>query len=157
EATAAAISAKWPTNDADAPDYRHLSSSQVQPAATFELVPDDIELVLRANRFDPHGKFKGDDASANEVIAIAVRGLKLGAATENPKLEVENAQSINVTDIRPDHENYKCAIGFYVRTADASARRITLFAGSTVPNPFLMNAYRQKVLAHTPEPFEKCN
>jgi peptidoglycan hydrolase-like protein with peptidoglycan-binding domain len=34
---------------------------------------------------------------------------------------------------------------------------VTLFAGSTVPNPKLMRAYRDKMIAHTPEPFEKCN
>jgi hypothetical protein len=154
---AAAVSAKWPAKDADAPDYRHLSPSQIETPPSFQIVPDDIELVLLANRFDPHGKFKGDDATANEVIAVAFRGLTLGPSNEHPKLEVENAQTIEVMDTRPDHENYKCAIGFYVRTADKTARKMTLFAGSTVPNPFLMNAYRQKVLAHTPEPFEKCN
>src|SRR5262249_52640237 len=115
---AAAPSAKWPANDADAPDYRHLSSSQIQTPPTFRIVPDDIELVLLATRFDAHGKFKGDDATANEVVAVAFRGLRLGSSNEHDIFEVENVPSIEVTDIRPDHQNYKCAIGFYVRTAD---------------------------------------
>jgi hypothetical protein len=155
-APAAAPLARWPANDADAPDYRHLSSSQVQTSPSFQLVPDDIELILGANRFEPHGKFK-DDTTSNEVIAIAVRGLKLGSSSGSATFQIEDAGSVDVTDVRPDHQNYNCAIGFYVRTADSTARRITLFAGSTVPNPFLMNAYRQKVQANTPEPFEKCN
>jgi hypothetical protein len=155
---AAAMTAKWSADDANSPDYRHLSASTAQPDATFTLLPDDIELVIASNRFDPHGKFLGQDASADDVIAIALRGLALGKATEvGSKLEITDAPSVEVTDIRPDHQNYRCLVGFYKRTADVTKRSITLFAGSTVPNPFLMAAYRQKVLDHVPEPFEKCN
>jgi hypothetical protein len=150
--------AKWPSDDGNAPDYRHLSRSQVTIDQTFSLVPDDLELVIKSNRFDPHGKLRGNDASPDEVIAIAARGLMLGTgALADTKFEVEDARSVQVTDARPDHQNYRCLIGFYVRTAAPGTRTITLYAGSTVPNPFLMNAYRAKVQAHTHEPFEKCN
>jgi len=146
-------SVKWPANDKDAPDYRHLSTSQILVDSTFRLTPDDIELVLSANRFDPHGKFKGDDATQNEVIAIAMRGLMLGQGRN----EIENARSVEVIDARPDHSQFRCVVGFYIRTQDPGTRTLTLYSGSTVPNPMLMKAYFDKVAAHAHEPFEKCN
>lgn len=150
--------AQWPAQDADAVDYHHLSGSQVPTDVTFQLTPDDIELVLRSNRFDPHGKFRGQDGRPDEVFAIAVRGLCLGNRNEVGTIHAaENLAAVEVTDVRPDHKNFRCVIGFYVRTADPNARRVTLFSGSTVPNAYYMADYRDLVVGHAQEPFDKTN
>jgi hypothetical protein len=135
--------AKWPEQDAHAPDYRHLSASTVAAAETFALTPDVIELLIGANRFDPHGK--------GDVIALAFRGLALGKAAEvGTRHEAENATSIEVTDVRPNHSDYRCLLGFYRRETDPARRRLTLFSGSTVPNPHYMRGYFNKVNFGTP-------
>jgi hypothetical protein len=137
------LKAKWPEQDAHAPDYRHMSASAIGAATTFNLTPDVIELLIGANRFDPHGK--------DDVIALAFRGLALGKATEiGTRHEVENATSIEVTDVRPNHSDYRCLLGFYKRDADPTKRRLTLFSGSTVPNPHYMRGYYNKVNFGTP-------
>lgn len=141
--TATPLKAKWPEQDAHAPDYRHMSASAIGAATTFMLTPDVIELLIGANRFDPHGK--------DDVIALAFRGLALGKATEiGTRHEVENATSIEVTDVRPNHSDYRCLLGFYKRDADPTKRRLTLFSGSTVPNPHYMRGYYNKVNFGTP-------
>jgi hypothetical protein len=157
----AGVSAQWPPDD-KALDYHHFSPSPPPAASTFKLTPDDIEFVLTANRFQPHGKFRGQDSGPDEVIALAIRGLSLGKREELGQIhEAENAKEIEVTDIRPDHHEFKCVAGFYIRTADPTARRITLYRGSTVPNAYLMRAYRDKVLDDPHRdplgPEEKCN
>ena len=137
------LKAKWPDQDAHAPDYRHLSASTIGAATTFMLTPDAIELLIGANRFDPHGK--------DDVIALAFRGLALGKAAEiGTRHEVENATSIEVTDVRPNHSDYRCLLGFYKRDANPTKRRLTLFSGSTVPNPYYMRGYYNKVNFGTP-------
>ena len=137
------LTAKWPDQDAHAPDYRHLSASTIGAATTFNLTPGVIELLIGANRFDPHGK--------NDVIALAFRGLALGTAAEiGTRHEMENATSIEVTDVRPNHSDYRCLLGFYKRDADPTKRRLTLFSGSTVPNPHYMRGYYNKVNFGTP-------
>lgn len=137
------LKAKWPEQDAHAPDYRHLSASMIGAATTFNLTSDVIELLIEANRFDPHGK--------NDTIALAFRGLALGNATEvGTRHEVENARSIEVTDVRPNHSDYRCLLGFYKRDPNPANRRLTLFSGSTVPNPHYMRGYYNKVNFGTP-------
>jgi hypothetical protein len=77
--------------------------------------------------------------------------LALGKATEiGTRHEVENATSIEVTDVRPNHSDYRCLLGFYKRDADPTKRRLTLFSGSTVPNPHYMRGYYNKVNFGTP-------
>ena len=49
----AALQAIWPANDKDSPDYQHLTSIGVP--ATFDIVAQDIETLIAANRFGPEG------------------------------------------------------------------------------------------------------
>jgi hypothetical protein len=63
------------------------------------------------------------------------------------KNEIENARSVEVTDVRPDHSRFRCVVGFCIRKQDPSTRTLTLFSGSTVPK-MLMKAYYDKVAAH---------
>src|SRR5262249_25900983 len=48
-------------------------------------------------------------------------------------------------------------VGFYRRTADPAARRLTLYAGSTVPATAYMVAYRNNYLANPHGDYDKCN
>jgi hypothetical protein len=130
EATGARV--YWPSDDLNAPDYSHLVPQSVP--SEFSLTPNDLELLIAVNRFQPHG--------LNDVICIAFRG----AVLLNPH-EVERQTSIDLRDVRPDHQNFRCTIGFYYR-AD---RKITLFTGSTVPAPHYMREYHyhQNGISHS--------
>ena len=122
----------WPSNDENSPDYRHLHS-QTAPAE-FSLTPADLELLIAANRFQPRG--------FNDVICIALRGAILAIPHE-----VERASSIDLVEVRPNHRDFRCTIGFYYR-AD---QKLTLYSGSTVPAPFYMREYyhHQNGIAHS--------
>src|SRR5262245_21794175 len=64
---AAALQAVWPANDKDSPDYQHLTSISVP--ATFDIVAQDIETLIAANRLGPEG--------FAHTIALAIRGATL--------------------------------------------------------------------------------
>ena len=126
---------KWPARDADSPDYGHMTTSAALPLPAsgiaelgeFEITPEDIELVLGANRMDPIGY--------DDLVAIAVRGARLGKLKDKaPTLEIEDVASAWVTEARPDHRTFQCLIGFYRRASIAADRKFSLFTASTVPN-----------------------
>ncbi|MEZ2142239.1 glycoside hydrolase domain-containing protein [Bradyrhizobium sp. DN5] len=126
---------KWPEQDAASPDYCHLASSLTLPVppsgvatlADFELKPEDVELVLSANSMNPIG--------FDDIVALAVRGARLGKLDDkSPPLEAEKVPSTWITELRPDHKNFRCLIGFYGRDPEAEKRNLTLYAASTVPN-----------------------
>lgn len=134
----------WPARDADSPDYHHLASSLtlpipangVAPLSDFELKPEDVELVLGANRMTPIG--------FDDVVALAIRGARLGRLNEvAPPVEIEDAVSAWITETRPDHKNFRCLIGFYSRSAEIGTRKLTLFSASTVPNAEYVESWYQ--------------
>jgi hypothetical protein len=91
-------------------------------------------------------------ACAQPVDALAftetqLSGVNWGQYTADvgTKHEIEDAAGIEVTDVRPNHESYRCLIGFYERDPDASKRKLTLFSGSTVPAPYYIRGYYDKV------------
>jgi predicted chitinase len=116
----------WPNNDANTPDYFHVAKLNTNPEdqGDFELTPADLELLLRANHFEV--------PKAVKTVAIALRGAMLGGSDEAIK-----RRSIRCMDIRPDHANFRCLLGFWYRGDD----RLTLFSGSTVPCPMYMKNY----------------
>lgn len=125
-ATAAIPPVRWPTNDARAPDYAHISD--IPGESEFELVAGDLETLIRLNAFAPAGK--------NDTLTVAVRGAVLKSGYEN-----EEVDTATLKDIRPDHQNFHCLIGFYFR----ARKKLTLFSGSTVPCPrYMENYYRRK-------------
>jgi hypothetical protein len=126
---------KWPDKDANSPDYVHLASSLTLPlpangvaqAGEFQMTPDDIELVLAANKMNPVGY--------DDVVAVAIRGARLGRLGDAaPPLDVEDTATTWITETRPDHRHFRCLIGFYTRASSAAGRRFSLFTASTVPN-----------------------
>jgi hypothetical protein len=134
----------WPEQDAASPDYRHLSSSLTLPVAAngvaaladFELKPEDIELVLSANGMNPVG--------FDNVVALAIRGARVGRKNDKtPPFEVEEVASTWLTELRPDHKNFQCLIGFYERSPKVDQRKMTLFSASTVPNAEYVESWFQ--------------
>jgi len=128
----------WPKDDQRAPDYRHLPS--LPAPSRFELTPDDIELQILANRYRPEGH--------NDVITLAIRGAVL--ASGHQQIEQER---IAIEEVRPDHVNFKCLLGFYFR----KQRRLTLLAGSTVPCPYYMKNYYFRMNGKPHETSMSCN
>ena len=129
---AAAPRAVWPADDRDSPEYQHLTSISAPPQ--FDIVAQDIETLIAANRFDPEG--------FGSTIALAIRGATLQSGHEH-----EKEAAVGLADLRPNHIDYRCVVGFYYR----DARKITLFTGSTVPCPYYLREYYNKVhgLPHT--------
>jgi hypothetical protein len=104
---------RWNPKDDEQPDYRHLDTRFA--GTTFELMPEDLDALIRANAFQPiAGK-----------IVFALRGARL---VGGPKRE--NVPSITAIDQRPDHREFRCIIGAY----DPQARKLWAYQASTVPN-----------------------
>jgi hypothetical protein len=119
DATAEAVSGgldsvKWPSNDENAPDYSYVAA-EPNPAR-FTLTADTIETMLRLNRFAPD--------RLNGVIALGIRGAALTSGNE-----VEEADEIELDNVRPDHRTFRCVIGYYF----TGSRKLSLYTGSTVP------------------------
>lgn len=114
---------KWPSDDAQAPDYRHITDRTLS-RTTFEFGPDEFELLLQCNAFEPTRKFGR--------IPFALRGAELVTSLTNPTVETkqENRSALVLRDTRPDHRTFKCVIGVY----DCDKRRMYGFASSTAPN-----------------------
>lgn len=113
---AMAASDLWPRRDADSPEYAHLTDTAA--ATAFTVTAEDVETLIAANRFKPEGQ--------SNVIALAIRGSALALPHEQ-----EKKIAIALTDVRPNHKDFRCTLGFYHRTQ----RQLTLFTGSTVPCP----------------------
>lgn len=116
----------WPSDDANSADYFHLAhlATDAESKGDFALQTEDIVLLMEANAFVvPEGQ---------DVVSVALRGATLGGVHEQVKKEV-----VRCMDVRPDHSNFRCAIGFWHRNAN----RITLFSASTVPAPKYMKNY----------------
>ena len=114
----------WPSNDAEAPDYAHVDT--LPPGGTFPLTPGDLDLLVRANHFDPQyheGK-----------IVFALRGATLASGHQ-----AEGVSEVVVKDVRPNHLSFRCIIGLY----DRPAGRLWAYTASTVPNALSMKEYYQ--------------
>lgn len=112
-AGASEVSVRWNSRDDEQPDYRHLDTSL--SGRTFELVPESLDVLIRANAFAPlPGR-----------MLFALRGASLGAVDKR-----EGVASLAITDQRPDHRDFRCVIGVY----DPAEKRLWAYRASTVPN-----------------------
>ncbi|WP_411847610.1 peptidoglycan-binding domain-containing protein [Roseibacillus persicicus] len=116
---------KWPTHDKNSPDYYHLSG--LNTSSSFNLDASGIELLLAANSFSPLRK--------NGVIAFALRGCQLRSGNE-----AQNVSSVELLDVRPNHRDFRCVIGFYF----LKTQTFSVFSGSTVPCPKAVYNYARK-------------
>lgn len=113
----------WATNDEDSPDYRHVASSPLK-GLPFAFTSDDLELLIRANAFEPlrdRGK-----------IIFALRGAELMAmdnAGADDNFHQVGRTALHLRETRPDHQHFRCVIGVY----DIAQRKLSGFIASTVP------------------------
>ncbi len=118
---------KW-AEDRDQPDFAHLLVAEkhgIKPDKTFALTPQALELLIKANHFEPVGP--------NGKFVIAVRGGLLA----NGKKQVEDVTSVELEDRRPDHRKFRCTLGYY----DRKNGLVTAYLGSTVPNAYYVDQY----------------
>lgn len=116
----------WPRKDENTADYAHLAELQTDTdqRGGFNLSAEDLVLLLKANHFVLPDTMK--------VVALAFRGATLGGRHEAVRRSV-----VSCMDVRPDHSNFRCLLGFWHRKEG----KITLFSGSTVPCPRYIENY----------------
>ena len=116
----------WAPDDQH-PDYAHLLIAEkknfVSPRS-FSLTPDVLDLLIAANSFQPKGP--------KDTFVFAIRGGEMATGSTNA-----DSTKVELNDVRPDHKDFHCTIGFYHR----GSRKITAFRASTVPNVHYMTNY----------------
>ncbi len=112
----------WPNHDVNAPDYAHFETPP--RGGNFTLTPADLELLIRANRFEPQGH--------EGTIVFGLRGAELTDGHQ-----IEDAASIEMRDVRPNHLTFRCVMGFF----DRNNGTLSAYTGSTVPNALSMTRY----------------
>ena len=132
----------WAANDEDSTDYRHIANSPLK-GTPFEFTPDDLELLIKANAFEPlrdRGK-----------IIFALRGAELvvsGAASADDKFRQVGRAVLNLRETRPDHQHFRCVIGVY----DVSQRQLSAFhrLDGALPPGCLQLCQRRRCEQHAP-------
>lgn len=125
----------WAKTDNEAPDYAHLQPEGREPIPgdkKFKITAADIELLIKANSFDP----KGPDGK----IVFAFRGANLvdSGDSKNDGV-VAGVDAITLEETRPNHSTFRCTIGYLNR----ETKKISAFRASTVPNAkFMTNYYK---------------
>lgn len=105
---------RWPSSDAEAPDFAYLS--EIQAPRKFELSADVLDAMVRAARYSPY-RDKG-------ILAFALRGARL---VDGHEAERQDKVAVEVT--RPDHRSFQCLLGFW----HLDTGTISAYTGSTVP------------------------
>ena len=120
---------RWPADDSEAPDYAHLVPAGREPTMgdkEFDFGAGELELLIAANAFAPRGY--------DDNIVFALRGAQLVGRDR-----AEDVDKIRLEEMRPDHRNMRCTIGFY----NQRKRKLWAYKGSTVPNVKFMTNYFQ--------------
>ena len=114
----------WVQNEDNSTEYRHIiAADRALKDCEFELSARDLELLIRANGFEP-------DRSGGKII-FGLRGAMLLASTATPDdklFQIEKA-TLRLKEARPDHHEFRCVIGVY----DLATQRLSGFIASTVP------------------------
>lgn len=105
---------RW-AHDSIQPDYRHLDYGV---SGTFEFNADHMDLLLRANHFNP-------DVTQQNLL-FGLRGCRIADGSDMS----EGKTTLRLESVRPDHRNFRCVIGVYHR----ATRTLSAYVGSTVPN-----------------------
>ncbi|MEL6103950.1 MAG: hypothetical protein AAFR68_21900, partial [Pseudomonadota bacterium] len=117
--------------DQSQPDFAHshtLAAKSVNPLPQFEFDWRIFDLLNEANHFRPRGK--------NGLVAFGLRGGRLVGADKQ-----ENVDSVQIEDVRPDHEGFQCTIGIF----DTNTKKLRAYTSSTVPNKnWMQNYYKLK-------------
>ncbi len=116
----------WAPDDQH-PDYAHLLVAEklgVVSPRSFSLTPEVLDLLIAANSFQPKGP--------KDTFVFAIRGGELAAGPM-----FEDVTKVELNDVRPDHRDFHCTIGYYHR----ASRKLTAYRASTVPNVHYMTNY----------------
>jgi hypothetical protein len=108
---------RWVMNDHNHPDYVHLPPDA--KGQGFSFAPDDLERLIKHNRFEPH-------LGSHNRLIFALRGASLVGSAHAQ----EQRSELNLVDVRPDHMRFRCVIGIY----DTSTRKLSGYTASTVCN-----------------------
>ncbi len=122
EAAQAWDSVTWASEPKLSPDYRHLKDFSLRDKP-FMFTPQDLELLLELNAFDPR--------PTNGKLIFALRGAALIASIDDPR-PVDNQigrDALTLKETTPDHARFRCVIGVY----DILARKLSGYVASTVP------------------------
>lgn len=144
----AAGGVRWAPNDRVSACYGHLlveGGDKLAVDKTFEIGRPELDLLIAANRYRPMG--------SNDTIAFGIRGARLRGDEK-----FENVDSLPLEDMRPDHKNFCCVIGFYFKATG----KLSAYKASTVPwhdymsrgvknNMLPTGCYIYKKGSHTPE------
>lgn len=117
------LSVSWPSNDDDSPEYRHVEAEdRALKDCSFEFTAKDLELLIRANAFEPE--------RGRKRIVFGLRGalLDFSAATADEKYRQVDRAALRLKEARPDHADFRCVIGVY----NLDTGRLSGFAASTV-------------------------
>jgi len=114
---------KWPAMDKDAPDYAYIANEP--DPHSFTLTPDTLEKLIELNRYKPYRD--------KHTIAFALRGAQIVGGHE-----VEESDSVSLENVRPDHRNFRCVIGYYF----TDTQKLTAYTGSTVPCRLAVWSYK---------------
>ena len=104
----------WPTQDSNTIDYAYLAGENAPE--DFELNSSILDRIISFNSYKP-------DTSTGKIV-FALRGAEL----ENGN-EADNVSSVDLKNVRPDHRNFRCVLGFY----DLASEKLSVYTGSTVP------------------------
>ena len=119
-------SPKWAPDDQH-PDYAHLLIAEklgVAAAKSFSLTPAVLDLLIAANSYKPRGPA--------DTFVFAIRGGQISQGAS-----VEQVTTVDLDDVRPDHRDFRCTIGYYHR----GSGRLSAYRSSTVPNVHFMTNY----------------
>lgn len=108
---------RWVSNDQNHPDYVHLPPDA--KGQSFRFTPEDLETLVRCNSFEPH-------VGTHGRLIFALRGAQLNGGGHAQ----ENTGELQLTDVRPNHFDFRCVIGVF----DRSLRRFSAYTASTVCN-----------------------
>ena len=100
----------WAPDDQH-PDYVHLLIAEkkgIISPRSFSLTLDVLDLLIEVNSFKPKGP--------KDTFVFAIRGGELASNSVN-----EDVEKVELNDVRPDHKDFHCTIGYYHR----ASRRLT--------------------------------
>ena len=106
-------SVRWNLNDDEQPDYHHLPRDG--QTGSFALDAGVLEALINGNAFVPRPG----------LVVFALRGARIEGADSR-----EDVASVILSDIRPDHRDFRCVMGVLNRETG----RIWAYRASTVPN-----------------------
>jgi hypothetical protein len=125
EALPAWAAVRWVEDDDLSTEYRHIvKADRWLKDASFLFCAADLELLIRANHFQP--------LRTEKRVIFGLRGALLDHDTANlgDGAAQVNRQTLRLKVCRPDHQNFRCVVGVY----NTETQLLSGFIATTVPN-----------------------